>query len=46
LALSLEKATSSFKETYHPEETDYLVAEFSIEELAELSKYVLLLENR
>ena len=45
-ALSLEKATSNFKETYHPEETDYLVAEFSINELANLSKYVLLLETR
>lgn len=44
-AFSLDKGISVFKETYHPEETDYLVAEFSTDELTDLSEYIFLLEG-
>ncbi len=43
-AVSIDKGISVFKETYHPEETDYIVAEFSSDELADLSEYIFLLE--
>lgn len=37
---------SIIKETRRPRETDYLVAEFSIEELADLNDYVIFLEYK
>ena len=44
-AFSPEKRISKFKETIQPAETDYLVAEFSRQELYDASEYIFMLED-
>lgn len=44
-AVSLDKGHSIFKESYQPENTEHFVAEFSFNELADLSRYVFFMEN-
>ena len=48
LPLDLEKGFSIFKETHRPEETDYLLAELSTDELKDkdLDSYTILLEEQ
>jgi hypothetical protein len=44
--LPLKEGKSILIETYRPEETDYLVAELSTEEVMDLNHYAILLEKR